>query len=123
MSTARRWTAADVQAVKNRSGARTKYNSTQVQIDGYVFDSKAEGRRYTELKAMVGAKMIHGLKVHPVFPIVYNETRICDVELDFAYFNGDWRIYEDVKGKDQAMSRLKRKLVEAFYSIHVELIR
>jgi len=30
-------------------------------------------------------------------------------------------VYEDVKGKDNALSRLKRKLAEAIYKIKVDL--
>jgi hypothetical protein len=127
-----RWTAADIAALKQSGKVRNKYNAKKVAIDGYLFDSKRESVRYSALKAMLSAGLIHTLKIHPVFPIVYQETRICDVELDFAYTTCDKRfpslqgvrVFEDVKsaGTNTPMSRLKRKLVEAFHGIRVELV-
>jgi hypothetical protein len=127
-----RWTAQDLAALKRRGGVRNKYNAKKVTIDNFSFDSKREAVRYQQLKAMLHAGLIHTLKIHPVFPIVYQETRICDVELDFAYTTCDKRfpslqgvrVYEDVKsaGTNTPMSKLKRKLVEAFHGIRVELV-
>jgi hypothetical protein len=79
-----RWTAQDLAALKRRGGVRNKYNAKKVTIDNFSFDSKREAVRYQQLKAMLHAGLIHTLKIHPVFPIVYQETRICDVELEFA---------------------------------------
>lgn len=118
-----RWTEADIRRATSK-GIRTKYGAKRVSVDNIQFDSKAESARYHELKLMLSQNLISDLKVHPVFPIVYNESRICDVELDFAYFNGERRIYEDVKsaGTNTALSKLKRKLAESFHGIHIELI-
>jgi hypothetical protein len=128
-----RWTNTDLKVALNRTASRSKYSNQKVTVDGISFDSKKEAARYNELRAMLQAGLIHSLKVHPVFPIVYQETRICDVELDFAYTTCDKRfpslqgvrVFEDVKsaGTNTPMSRLKRKLVEAFYpEVHVELV-
>ena len=32
---------------------RSKYGNKKIQIDGYTFDSLAEGRRYRELKLLL----------------------------------------------------------------------
>jgi hypothetical protein len=127
-----RWTNTDLKVALNRTASRSKYSNQKVTVDGISFDSKKEAARYNELRAMLQAGLIHSLKVHPVFPIVHNETRICDVELDFAYTTCDKRfpslqgvrVFEDVKsaGTNTPMSRLKRKLVEAFHGIRVELV-
>ena len=116
------WDAKAV-ALKQIAGKPNKYRSKKVVIDNIVFDSKKEGARYNELKLMQGNNLIGNLVIHPVYPIVYKEIRICDVELDFAYDRDGVRIYEDTKGKDTDWSRLKRKLVEAFYGIKVEVLR
>ena len=119
-----KWTNQQVNAVlQKQATAKTKYNAKRVLLDGIWFDSKQEVKRYETLKLMLAAKLITNLKIHPVFPIVYRETRICDVELDFAYDKQGQRIYEDSKGHDTDMSRLKRKLVEAFFDITVEVIK
>lgn len=91
-------------------------------IDGYTFDSKAEARRYQELKLIDP----HSLIVHPRFLILINRVTVCTVVLDFQYWPKRANcqpIYEDVKGKDTALSRLKRKMVEAAYGIKVQVIR
>ena len=106
---------------RHKFGAETDKNL--LTMDGFVFKSKLEISRYAQLKQMERAKRIHSLKVKPVFPIMINETRVCDVELDFAYTQDAVRIYEDAKGCDNALSRLKRKMVEAAYGIKVNLPR
>jgi Protein of unknown function (DUF1064) len=101
---------------------RNKYGAVRVEVDGYSFDSKAEARRYGELKLM----RVRDLEVHPRFPIAINGVDVCYVELDFSYRTNErpgWYVHEDVKGKDTAMSRLKRKMVEAAYGIKVEVIK
>ena len=121
-----RWTSQDVARVMNKA-PRSKYGAKKVQIDGIWFDSKREGARYVELKMMQKSGMIRDLECHPKFPIGIKGNFICDVELDFKYlapgFIGLGWYYEDVKGKDNPLSQLKRKLVEAEYGITVEVVR
>ena len=96
-------------------------------MDGITFDSQKEARRYGELKILERANRIFALKVHPVYSIELKGKKICDVELDFFYREARGKglpyltHYEDVKGRDLPMSRLKRKLIEAMYGIKVEL--
>jgi len=102
-----------------------KHNARKVRLDGFVFDSIAESVRYQELRLMERIAQIARLEVHPKWPIYIGTERVCFVELDFKYIdkNGDLR-YEDVKGQDTAMSRLKRRMLEAAYpEIHVEIVR
>lgn len=104
---------------------KSKYGAVRTQVDGIFFDSKREAARYTELNFMRQAKKITHLECHPSFPIDYNDNRICMVELDFRYFDvtrGEY-VFEDVKGKDNPLSALKRKLVQAFHGIKVEVIK
>lgn len=101
-----------------------KYGAVKTAVDGITFDSKAEARRYQELKLLQKAEEINHLEIHPAYPIVLDNNKICDVVLDFSYysFKRKQMVYEDVKGQDNALSRLKRKLVEAFYIIKVDVI-
>jgi hypothetical protein len=96
-----------------------KYGAIKVKIDGYTFDSKAEARRYKDLKVLPGKD----IEVHPRFPIFIQGIKVCDVVLDFKYTMTSGTYYEDVKGHDTALSRLKRKMVEAAYGIKVEVLR
>jgi len=99
---------------------RHKYGAKKVKLDGYTFDSKAEAKRYEELKLMEKAGRITDLEVHPVYCINFKTVRICKVILDFKYFiyRSEW-IYEDVKGVRTPVYRLKKKLLEATHGIRI----
>ena len=105
-----------------------KYGAKKVKADGYIFDSQMEFRRYCELKMLEKAKEISMLTVHPKLPIKINNVLVCNVELDFSYRmhapKRPFKIkYEDTKGFDTAISRLKRKLLKAAYpDINLEVI-
>ncbi len=139
-----RWSQADLEAAIRKShqqqaiAARrlittmvtpkaNKYHAKRVQVDNIWFDSKREAARYAELKLMIKAGHISSLEVHPVFPIDYDWKHICDVELDFGYIDTKThkKVFEDVKSSatDNPLSKLKRKLVEAVYSITVEIVK
>jgi len=93
-------------------------------MDGYLFDSKAEARHYGMLMMLANAGEISSLIVHPRYPIVYQKQKVCIVELDFEYRNGDREpVFVDVKGVYTAMSRLKHKLFEAFYGAKVAIVK
>jgi len=123
-----------VRGLRLKSGTRNKYGAVRTKVDGIKFDSKAEARRYGELKLLERGGYIRELKIHPSYPIHYPRYRleqipedcfICTVELDFSYFdNKDGQYHhEDVKGRDNRLSMLKRKLVEVRYNIKVEIIK
>ena len=105
---------------------RSKYGNVKVKADGYTFDSKMEYRRYQELKLLQQARKLYDLKVHPFWPINVNGVpNVCKVVADFEYFLGTYRkqVVEDVKGKDNALSKLKRKLLKAAHGIDIILIK
>lgn len=49
--------------------ARNKYGAKRCEIDGYRFDSLAEGRRYEELRLLLLGGQIRSLVVHPRFAL------------------------------------------------------
>jgi len=100
-----------------------KYRSKYTVVDNITFHSKAEAKRYQELKILLTQGIIKNLELQPRFPIYINEIKICDVVLDFKYQEASKIIIEDVKGFDNPMSKLKRKMVESAYKIKVDLIR
>ena len=103
---------------------RNKYNARRTVIDNISFDSMAEARRYGELKILERAGEVSDIKVHPVFPVEVNGIQVCKVILDFTYTDKHGcTVHEDTKGNDTAMSRLKRRMVEAAYSIDVVIVR
>lgn len=100
-----------------------KYGARRTVVDGITFASAIESRRYVFLKHLVDAGVITGLECHPSYPITHNGTKICKVELDFLYWHNGERIVEDVKGMDNQLSKLKRKLVRAFHGVDVTIVK
>ncbi len=101
------------------SEARSKYNAKKTEVDGFVFDSRAEARRYSELMILEKAGEISELQLQPVFPIFIKGKLICHYMADFGYKEkGKW-IVEDVKGVKTPVYRLKKKMVEAAYDIKI----
>lgn len=111
-------------SLPRKSKGRNKFNAKKCTIDGITFDSGLEGRTYLEYKLEVRGGYIKDLKIHPVYPIYIKDIKVCDVELDFEFY--DCRVdkvrFIDCKGMILPMSVLKRKMVEAYYSIKVEWI-
>lgn len=94
-----------------------KYGAQREEVDGILFDSKKEAQRYRDLKVLERCEQIRNLKIKPRFPIVVNDTLICEYEADYSYF--DMRkgepVIEDCKGCKTPVYKLKKKLFEAMY--------
>jgi len=112
-----------------------KYGNKHTEVDGIRFQSKAEARRYCELKLLQQAGEIRDLECqHPIPLDAYvfqgkyaGEVRhVADYLADFRYIDvttGE-PVYEDVKGgPSTTMFRLKRKWVEIEHNIKIKEIR
>ena len=90
----------------------SKYNAKRVKRDGYTFDSKAEAKRYWELKQLEKEKEIAFLEVHPKFVLqpafTYRGLRVRQItySADFKYREGNKIVVEDVKGGRATMTQL-----------------
>ena len=97
-----------------------------MKLDSFTFDSKAEARRYRELKLLKAAGAITDLIIHPVFSFSYrsNETQ-CRMHgflyvADFRYKDRDGNdVIEDVKGVRTAEYKLKKQLIEGFWGVTI----
>jgi hypothetical protein len=105
------------------SERRLKYNAIKTEIDGRVFASRAEARRYSELCLLEKAGEIRNLECQPKFPITVNKKHICYYIADFQYSNEGGVIIEDVKGVKTPVYKLKKKLVEAQYNIEITEVK
>lgn len=101
---------------------KSKYGNHKVIIDGITFDSKAEARRYNELKYLVQRGHITDLIVHPVFELQAGFTdalgrrhRAIGYEGDFQYTEAGKTVVEDVKGVKTDIFKLKEKLFRFRY--------
>ncbi|MBQ6679583.1 MAG: DUF1064 domain-containing protein [Lachnospiraceae bacterium] len=101
----------------------SKYHNQKIEIDGHMFDSKKEARRYQELSLLQKAGEIRDLKLQPEFVLIpcfkkggrtYRKTSFI---ADFMYFDCavGKTIVEDVKGYKTDVYRLKKKLFEFRY--------
>lgn len=116
-------------AVSRTSGTavkRSKYGARKKEIDGIVFDSSAEAKRYLELTALQAAGEIYALSLQPRF-LLQNAFRDAEGKLrrkveyvaDFRYLMPTGfsvrEIAEDVKGHPTAVYKMKIKMAIAKY--------
>jgi hypothetical protein len=92
-------------------------------VDGIKFDSKAEARRYGELKLLERAGEIRALGLHPKFIFELNGVRIGSYKADFQYLlrHSEQLIVEDVKSpaSKTQMYRLRKNMMQAFHGVLV----
>jgi hypothetical protein len=99
-----------------------KYGNKKTEVDGYVFDSKAEAARYQELKLMQQAGVISQLQRQWTFEL---QPAFTDNEgkrqaairwvADFTYTEGGKVIAEDVKGMVTQVFSIKARLFRYKY--------
>jgi hypothetical protein len=97
----------------------SKYNAKKTEIDGYVFDSRAEADFYSTLRLREKAGEITDLVLQPKFPVVVEGKKICTYIADFQYNENGKQFIVDVKGVKTPIYRIKKKLVEAIYKITI----
>lgn len=96
-----------------------KYRNIRTLVDGVLFDSQKEARRYSELKLLERAGKITGLILQPKYPIVVNGVKVCTYVADFFYNAQGVDVVEDVKGMKTPIYNLKKKLVRACHGIEI----
>lgn len=103
----------------------SKYGNKPVLDDGLRFDSKAEHKRYCQLKVLQLGGKIHTLEVHPRCDLAVNGKKVGVFTPDFRYVEpGRGVVVEDVKGAGvTADFRLRANLFEAIYGVKVEVVR
>ena len=100
-----------------------KYKNIKIEIDGIIFDSKAEAKRYKHLKKLEDAGDITHLKLQPRFDFKIDNKLMFFYKADFKYCRDDGTyIVEDVKGVRTPIFNLKKKIIEQIYKIEITLI-
>lgn len=122
-----------------------KYGNRKVALDGNVFDSLREARRYQELCLLLRAGKIQKLelqKEYELIPAQFEETnevytrgahkgerkrgkcieKSVVYKADFAYVENDVQVVEDVKGMRTKEYIIKRKLMLHKYGIRIREI-
>ena len=102
----------------------SKYRAIKTTIDDIMFDSKAESRRYCELKLLEKAGEIKDLELQPKFVLQEAFTRKDGKKFRPITYKADFRYYdltagheviEDVKGHITQQFRLRQKMFECRY--------
>lgn len=122
-----------------------KYGSKKIEVDGIIFDSKKEAKRYQELLLLEKAGAIQDLQRQIKFILIpaqrefTNEIytkgrkkgcfkqgklleRECAYIADFLYIENGKRIVEDTKGFRTKDYIIKRKLMLYMYGIRIKEI-
>lgn len=127
--------AAPVQAAPQATaakhgGRRNKYGAIRTEYEGIIFDSKAEARRYAQLKSMEAAGEISDLQIQVRIPLLPAQNvnghreKPVDYICDFVFVRDGEKQYEDVKSAASKTPAfvLKRKMALYFHGIHIQEI-
>lgn len=110
---------------QNDSG---KFKNQKVTIDGHKFDSKAEARRYEELKTLAQTQKIVDLRLQVRFDLIPAQRidgkcveRACQYLADFTYMEDGKLVVEDVKSPATITPAyiIKRKLMLHIHGIRI----
>ena len=95
---------------------RNKFGAIKTIVDGIVFASKAEAKRYGELRILWTRGTIKNLELQPKFDLVINGHKIGTYTPDFSYLDGGTAVAEDTKGgyRREAFA-LRAKVFQALY--------
>lgn len=75
-----------------------KYRNRKVTVDGVTFDSKGEYARWCELQLLESAGTIRNLERQKRIALLsHTGVKVAECRIDFAYFEGEKRIWEDFK--------------------------
>ena len=90
----------------------SKFGNVKTEVDGHLFDSKAEANRYVELKMLQAAGEIKGFMIQPSYVIGEGiryrpDFMVCDMN--------DKVWVEDVKGMETKEFKIKQKLWDTKY--------
>lgn len=99
---------------------RAKYGAKRMTLDGYKFDSRAEGNRYAQLRQQEQMGAITDLKIHPLYPLEVHGVHIASYEADFSYRvagtnSAKSLVIEDVKAVRTPEFKIKWKLAQVLY--------
>lgn len=119
--------------------SQNKYGATKCQVNGEVFDSKKEARRWQELRLLEKAGEISDLRRQVKYILIPAQKeykveilkngspkrtervveRECTYVADFVYEENGKTIVEDAKGMKTEVYRIKKKLMLYVHGIKI----
>lgn len=106
-------------SVQSFSKRRSKFGNKLTTVDGRLFHSKREASRYIELKVLEKAGAIRNLECQVPVKVDINGKHCFKWIADFVYFEGQDRIWEDVKGYRTSVYKLKKRVLEAHLGVKI----
>lgn len=104
-----------------------KYKNRKLTIDGEVFDSQKEARRYRELALLQRAGQISDLKRQVRYELIPTQRiggkvveKSCVYIADFVYTENGETVVEDTKGFRTKDYIIKRKLMLHVHGIRIK---
>lgn len=106
----------------------SKYNSKKTIVDGQVFDSRKEAKRYQELLLLEEVGAIKNLSRQVKYVLIPSQRdeetgkvveRECSYRADFKYTEDGKTVVEDVKGFKTKEYIVKRKMMLWKYGIRI----
>ena len=103
-----------------------KYGNKKTEVNGIVFDSQKEARRYIDLSLLEQAGEISGLKRQVKYVLITGKRwsdghkhRDTVYIADFVYQENGQTVVEDVKGYRTDVYKLKRELMKDKFDIEI----
>jgi hypothetical protein len=104
----------------------SKMRNVKTNVDGIMFDSKTEARRYCELKIQERTGVISGLELQKRYELIPKQRlssgmceRACHYVADFVYTMNGQLVCEDRKGMETPAYIIKRKLMKFVHNIEI----
>jgi hypothetical protein len=98
---------------------RSKYGAEKVEIDGKIFDSKRESKRYCQLKYLEMTGEITDLLLQVEFELNPGGTHSLIYRADFVYKRNGEVVVEDSKGFKTREYKRKRALMLEVHKITI----
>ncbi len=100
----------------------SKHHAVRTEIDGIVFDSKHEAKRYQELRLLERAGEIINLRLQAPYILIDKSKygRAIKYIADFVYEHNGITVVEDAKGVKTPVYCLKKRMMAERYGIEIQ---
>lgn len=105
-----------------RDQKKPKFGNVKTEIDGIIFDSAKEAKRYIQLRYRKMVGEITELELQREFKLEVNGEKVASYFADFCYIENGVFVVEDVKSshtRKLPVYRLKKKLMKSIWGIEI----
>lgn len=103
------------------SSSWSKYRAQPIEVDGIRFDSKAEAKRWFDLRTLEVNGLISRLERQVRYDFILNGVNLGFYKADYRYFDHAKArvVVEDCKGVRTPVFALKAKLMRAIHGVTI----